>query len=103
MTVFNIEKQSMVSSRSVNLEEEGSPVEMTFCDLSSSPILFYATTYGSIIGWDLRKPGNAINFTQDLRHGLTTAMCVAGQETWLAAGTSSGVVTVWDLRFRLQV
>ena len=42
-------------------------------------------------------------FRQDLRQGLTTAFTVAGQETWLAAGTSSGVVSVWDLRFKLQV
>ena len=36
--------------------------------------------------------------------GLTTALSVAGEETWLAAETSSGVVSVcWDLRFKLQV
>ena len=66
-------------------------------------MLFYATTFVSIIGWDLRKPGNAVSCRQDQRQGLTTAMCVAGQESWLAAGTSSGVATIWDLRFRLQV
>ena len=36
--------------------------------------------------------------------GLTTALSVAGEETWLAAETSSGVVSVcWDLRSKLQV
>ena len=103
VSVFNIEKQSMLASRNLSLEEEGSPVELVFCDLGPAPMLFYATSFGSIVGWDLRKPGNAVSFSSDLRQGLTTAMCVAGHESWLAAGTSSGVVTVWDLRFRLQV
>ena len=103
ISVFNIEKQGMVGSRSINTEEEGSPVDMVFCDLGPAPLLFYCTTFGSIVGWDLRKPGHAISFKQDLRHGLTTALSVAAEETWLAAGTSSGVVSVWDLRFRLQV
>ena len=89
--------------RSVNLEEEGDLVELIFCDLNTSPLLFYATSKGSIIGWDLRKQGNAMSFKQDLRQGNTTAMCVAGHETWLAAGTCNGVVTVWDLRFGIQV
>ena len=30
-------------------------------------------------------------------------MCLGTDETWVAAATSSGVVTVWDLRFRLRV
>ena len=103
ISVFNIVKQDMVCSRSIDTEELGSPVDMMFCDLGPAPLLFYSTSFGSIVGWDLRKPGNAISFKQDLRHGLTTALSVAGEETWLAAGTSSGVVSVWDLRFRLQV
>ena len=78
-------------------------MDLTFCDLHSSPVLYYCTSFGSITGWDLRKPGNAVKFSQDLRQGLTTALTVAGQETWLAAGTSSGLVSVWDLRFKLQV
>ena len=69
-------------------------------DLATSPLLFY----GTIFGWNLRDPNkNAVTFAQDLRHGLTTEMCVAGEETWLAVGTISGIVTIWDLRFRLQV
>ena len=103
VSVYNIEKQAVVDSRAVQLEEEGAPVDLTFCDLHSSPVLYYCTSFGSIIGWDLRKPGNAVRFSQDLRQGLTTALTVAGQETWLAAGTSSGLVSVWDLRFKLQV
>jgi len=103
VNVFNIEKQSMLTSRNIDLEDEGTPVELVFCDLNTSPLLFYCTAFGSIVGWDIRKPGTAIRFSQELKQGLTTAMCVAGEESWLAAGTSNGLVGVWDLRFRLQV
>ena len=103
VAVYNIEKQSVVASRTLQLEDDGAPVDLTFCDLHSSPVLYYCTSFGCITGWDLRKPGDAVTFRQDLRQGLTTALTVAGQETWLAAGTSSGLVSVWDLRFKLQV
>ena len=45
-----------------------------------------------------------MEFRSELRHGLTTAMCLdREQELWLATGTSDGVVACWDLRFGLQV
>ena len=39
-------------------------------------------------------------FDGDLRQGLTTALCLRTDETWAAAATSSGLVSVWDLRYR---
>ena len=38
-------------------------------------------------------------FDGDLRQGLTTALCLGTDETWAAAATSSGLVSVWDLRW----
>ena len=129
ISLFHLEKQSTVGVRQVALEEEGGPVELQFSQLSSSPLLLYSTAFGSLVGWDMRKPGEALRFSfkefhctpslkftlgfvfilllfrfdGDLRQGLTTAMCLGTDETWVAAATSSGVVTVWDLRFRLRV
>ena len=53
---------------------------------SHNNILACAARDGSISVFNIEKQG-----------------MVASEETWLAAGTSSGVVSVWDLRFRLQV
>ena len=39
-------------------------------------------------------------FDGDLRQGLTTALCLGTDETWAAAATSSGLVSVWDLRYK---
>ena len=108
ISVLDIEKQGedkVTSGRSISTEE-GSPVDMVFCDLGHTPLLLYCTSFGHIVGWDPRlraSEGHAFSFRLGLRHGLTTAMSVATEETWVAAGTSSGVVSVWDLRFKLQV
>jgi len=106
LTLYNIEKQAVLLSRALDTQEEGCPVELQFCDsVSTSPLLFYCTAFGSIVGWDLRRPqGEALRFSKELRYGLTTAMTLSrASESWLAAGTSSGLVTCWDLRFRLGV
>jgi len=103
IALCNIEKQSLVASRQINTEEDGSPVDLLFCDLGSSPLLFYSTTFGTVVGWDLRKPGDAVRFECELRNGLLTAMAISGDESWLCAGTSNGVLSCWDLRFKLQV
>ena len=100
--VFNIEKQSSVASRSIDLEEDGTPVQLHFQDTLQPALLFYTTSLGTTIGWDLRKPGNAMKFQTELRYGLTTAMCVDSEEFWLATGTSDGMISCWDLRFGLQ-
>ena len=101
--VCNIEKQSVVCSRQVDTDQDGTPLDLLFCDLSTSPVLFYGTTFGTVVGWDLRKPGDAVRFESELRNGLLTALAASGDESWLAAGTSNGVVGCWDLRFKLQV
>ena len=60
VSLFHLEKQSTVGVRQVAIEEEGGPVELQFSQLSSSPILFYSTAFGSLVGWDMRKPGDAL-------------------------------------------
>ena len=60
VSLFHLEKQSTVGVRQVAMEEEGGPVELQFSQLSSSPILFYSTAFGSLVGWDMRKPGDAL-------------------------------------------
>lgn len=39
----------------------------------------------------------------DLRDGVQTATAVSPDQCWAVSGTSSGVLTCWDLRFRLPI
>lgn len=59
--------------------------------------------YGSLVGWDLRKPGTAWKLDNDLKHGVITSFCIDSQQCWAAVGTSSGYHTAWDLRFQLPI
>ncbi len=63
----------------------------------------YATAFGSIVGLDLRSNSPAFRLENKLLDGLQTAMAVSPDQSWLASGTSSGVISLWDLRFQLPV
>ncbi|XP_006815104.1 phosphoinositide 3-kinase regulatory subunit 4-like [Saccoglossus kowalevskii] len=66
-------------------------------------ILAYATVYGSLIGWDLRAPGNAWKLKNEQKHGLITSFSVDHKRCWLSVGTSSGIHVCWDMRFQLPI
>jgi hypothetical protein len=51
ITVFNIEKQSMLASRSIDTKEDGAPMELLFNDSGHPPLLFYTSAFGVTVGW----------------------------------------------------
>ncbi|CAH2097621.1 unnamed protein product [Euphydryas editha] len=65
-------------------------------------VISYATLGATIVGWDLRAPGNAWKLQGDLKQGVYTCL-YANSAGYLAVGTSSGAVCVWDLRFGLPI
>ncbi|KAJ8710702.1 hypothetical protein PYW08_009217 [Mythimna loreyi] len=65
-------------------------------------VISYATLFASIVGWDLRAPGNAWKLQGDLKQGVCTCL-YADPCGYLAVGTSSGTISVWDLRFQLPI
>lgn len=115
--VYNIEYgNEIIHQQQLDLEEDGPAIELHFDDTgSTSPMLVYATGFGNIIGWDLRQPlpkkrGNEYNGTSpafklenDLRDGVMTSMATNHDKSWAATGTSSGVITCWDMRFQLPI
>ena len=63
------------------------------------PNLHVAINFSPICGPKLESSMHVCRFDGDLRQGLTTALCLGTDETWAAAATSSGLVSVWDLRY----
>ena len=51
ITVFNIEKQSMLASRTINIRKDGAPMELVFNDTGNPPLLFYTSAFGLTVGW----------------------------------------------------
>ena len=73
----------------ISIDEEGPAVDLQFSDTgNSSPLLIYATSFGNIVGWDLRQPFNqlklkdnekitpAFKLENDLRDGIVTSMAI---------------------------
>lgn len=96
-------KMNVLSSKQLDLADEGCAVDLQYLDSGSQSVLIYATLYGSLVGWDLRCPEIAWRLENDLKHGVITSFCVNNHQQWLALGTSSGVHMCWDLRFQLPI
>ncbi|CAB3249651.1 unnamed protein product [Arctia plantaginis] len=91
----------MTLSQGRQLDGDGDDV-MCVAAPGQNTLISYATLMASIVGWDLRTPGNAWKLQGDLKQGVTTCL-YADPSGYLAVGTSSGSISVWDLRFLLPI
>uniref|UniRef100_A0A1B6DEI4 non-specific serine/threonine protein kinase n=1 Tax=Clastoptera arizonana TaxID=38151 RepID=A0A1B6DEI4_9HEMI len=96
-------KLSLFQSRVLDQDEEGIAIDIAHFDNGTQSVVVYATTLGSIIGWDLRAPGIAWKMENNLKKGVITAMCLDSRQCYLALGTSSGYHCVYDLRFQMPI
>ncbi|CAG9829186.1 unnamed protein product [Diabrotica balteata] len=96
-------KMTPVQSRQLNADDDGYAVDVQCLDSGSQSVLVYATLYGSLIGWDLRAPGNAFKLDNGLKSGVITTFCLDYHQSWLMLGTSNGTHAAWDLRFQLPI
>lgn len=96
-------QQARGSDQQNDNKDDGPVVDMMPLDQGSQNVIVYCTVYGAIIGWDIRMPGNAWRFENDLRKGVSTTMCIDPTNSWLAVGTSCGWHICWDLRFQLPI
>ncbi|CAG8782990.1 25994_t:CDS:2, partial [Racocetra persica] len=78
-------------------------VAMEHYDTGTESILLYVTSKGSICGLDLRTMQIVWKFENPKSHGVITAMVSDKKHRWLLIGTSRGIFTLWDLRFRIQI
>ncbi|KAH9515561.1 phosphoinositide-3-kinase, regulatory subunit 4 [Bulinus truncatus] len=90
-------------SRTVDVKTYGQIMDMTNFDTGAQSVLTYATVSSHIIGWDLRSSSPAWILHNDPRHGLMTSFAVNQSQCWLAAGTCSGTLVCWDMRFRMPI
>ena len=66
-------------------------------------ILLLATNLSRIIALDLRNMSELYTLENPVHHGVPTCFCVDKLGGWLCLGTSHGVLSLWDLRFRLHL
>ena len=61
-----------------------------------------STSCGSLLGVDIRSGKETFRLGHELRHGVITSICGDKRQRWIAAASSRGFVSVWDLRFQLK-
>ncbi|CAF3996776.1 unnamed protein product, partial [Rotaria magnacalcarata] len=87
----------------MNVEDVGVPIDLKYFNTGSQDILALATSQGLIVGIDTRCSTPVFRFKNDLNHRLITALEVDELQSWLAVGTGSGFIDVWDMRFQLCI
>ncbi|KAF8721956.1 hypothetical protein AX14_010044 [Amanita brunnescens Koide BX004] len=76
---------------------------MTHHNTDTSSNLVYATTHSNITIMDIRTMRVLQTMTNPRHYGPITSLCIDRKRTWLVAGTSTGVLSLWDLRFGLHL
>ncbi|QRV84883.1 phosphoinositide 3-kinase regulatory subunit 4 [Ceratobasidium sp. AG-Ba] len=74
---------------------------MTHFNADGSPALLYTTNLSSIVVLELRTMRVLRTFDNPRHFGPITCACLDKKQSWLVVGTTSGVMTLWDLRFGL--
>jgi phosphoinositide-3-kinase regulatory subunit 4 len=71
--------------------------------IHSTPLLVCGTQSGLVVGLDPRMAREAFAWRSkdSMQQGPITSIC--GDETWMATGTRRGFMTLWDLRFQINV
>ncbi|EED79789.1 predicted protein [Postia placenta Mad-698-R] len=70
-------------------------------DTSSN--LVYATTHSVISIIDLRTMRQLQRMENPRHHGPITCLCLDRRRAWVACGTSTGVLSLWDIRFGILI
>ncbi|KAF9128186.1 Serine/threonine-protein kinase [Mortierella sp. 14UC] len=88
--------------RKLTLDDEFA-VTMEHYHTESQSLLVYATNRGNIYALELGTMRPTWQLSNNISHGVITAMVIDRRKTWLLVGTNRGVLTLWDLRFMISI
>ncbi|KAI1490584.1 hypothetical protein F5X96DRAFT_635429 [Biscogniauxia mediterranea] len=66
-------------------------------------VLILATNRSRVLAMDLRTMTLMYVLENPVHHGTPTCFCVDRKRNWLLLGTSHGVLSLWDLRFKMRL
>lgn len=69
----------------------------------NNSVLLVATTLSNIHALDLRTMKILYTLKNPVHHGTLSCFCLDRKHNWLVAGTSHGILDMWDLRFQLRL
>lgn len=71
--------------------------------LDNHSVLLILTNTSRVVAVDLRTMKVLYVLTNPVQHGAPTCFCVDKRRAWLLVGTTHGILSLWDLRFRVLV
>lgn len=96
-------KTGPIWTKHLDSKRDGVITDMiTAPDIEHKGQIICSTSCGSIIGIDIRSGKETFRLGHELRHGVITSICGDKRQRWVAAASSRGFVSVWDLRFQLK-
>ncbi|RPD52474.1 ARM repeat-containing protein [Lentinus tigrinus ALCF2SS1-7] len=76
---------------------------MVHYSTDTSSNLIYATTHSAITILDLRAMRSLQRMENPRHHGPITCICLDRKRAWVICGTSTGVLSLWDIRFGILI
>ncbi|KAI0364206.1 hypothetical protein BV20DRAFT_1108288 [Pilatotrama ljubarskyi] len=76
---------------------------MVHYSTDTSSNLVYATTHSVISILDLRTMCTLQRMENPRHHGPITCICLDRKRAWVICGTSTGVLSLWDIRFGILI
>ncbi|KAJ1976638.1 Serine/threonine-protein kinase [Dimargaris cristalligena] len=78
-------------------------IQIAHVQAENQSYLLVATTASRLVALDIHTLDELWSVHNPLRFGLVTAFVTDPRRTWVLVGTAKGVLTLWDLRFRIAV
>ncbi|KAK5625065.1 hypothetical protein RRF57_000781 [Xylaria bambusicola] len=66
-------------------------------------VLILATNRSRILAMDLRTMTLMYVLDNPVHHGTPTCFCIDRKRNWLLLGTSHGILSLWDIRFKVRL
>ncbi|KAI0357817.1 hypothetical protein OH77DRAFT_1303761 [Trametes cingulata] len=76
---------------------------MVHYSTDTSSNLVYATTHSVVAILDLRTMRTLQRMENPRHHGPITCICLDRKRTWVICGTSTGILSLWDIRFGILI
>ncbi|MQL91350.1 hypothetical protein Taro_023949 [Colocasia esculenta] len=100
-----VERYSGIADIKKKDDGEGAVLSLLNCstDTSLTQTVLYSTQHYGIHLWDTRTGSTTWTFKTPPDEGYISSLVMGSCGNWFVSGSSRGVLTLWDLRFRLPV
>ncbi|KAK8212083.1 hypothetical protein IWZ01DRAFT_468024 [Phyllosticta capitalensis] len=89
--------------RSHNLPKDTYATWSSHHKSENASVLLVATNTSQVIALDLRTMQTLYTLSNPLHHGTPTCFVTDRRHHWLLLGTTHGVLSLWDLRFKMRL